>query len=128
MNCIIPKYYLFKRIVDAKIYIDKHFKESLSINQLANISCFSKYHFIKLFREVYGITPKQYLIYKRFNEAKELLKSAESVDNICFKVGYSSTNTFTVHFKSITGLSPTGWRKINCSAPKGSFIPRCFLR
>jgi YesN/AraC family two-component response regulator len=130
----IPKYYLYKRIVKSKIYIDQHFKENMTVDQLAKISCFSTYHFIKLFKEAYDITPKQYLISKRFEAAKKMLAHSDSIFDICCAVGYESPNTFTYQFKKLTGLPPSDFRKKILqkeNKEKGlelSFIPQCFFQ
>ena len=133
MQHAIPKYYLYKRLVQAKIYMDQHFAEPLTVEQLAKISCFSTFHFITLFKEAFDITPRQYLISKRFEEAKKLLKHTDSIFDICCTIGYSSPNTFSYQFKKLTGLSPSDFRKKilqkqSCTkGPGSSFIPQCFF-
>ena len=69
-----PKVYLYRRIVQAKLFIDSHYQESLDLEAIADEAFFSKFHFIRLFKDSYGKTPYQYLTYVRIEKAKGLLK------------------------------------------------------
>ncbi len=69
-----PKIYLYRRIVQAKLYIDKHFDEEIDLDNIADEAYFSKFHFIKLFKSIYQKTPHQYLMIVRLEKAKTLLK------------------------------------------------------
>ena len=74
-----PKIYLYRRIVQAKLFIDKFHSEKIDLNNIADEACFSKYHFIRLFKSIYGKTPNQYLKEARIENAKELIKNGKSV-------------------------------------------------
>ena len=126
----IPKYYLYKRIVESKLYIDRNFSDDLTIEELADISHFSKYHYIKLFRLAYHITPIQYLRKKRFLEAKKLLNSNKTIFDICTEVGYSSPSTFALEFKKYEGVCPSTYKKLSGleKIRDGNHIPGCFFR
>src|ERR1043166_8607079 len=79
-----PKVYLYRRIVQAKLYIDSHFAEPLDLDNIADEAFFSKFHFIRLFSKSYGRTPHQYLTFVRIRQAKVLLKKGASVSDTCF--------------------------------------------
>ena len=65
------KEYLYKRIVKAKMYMDDHFAEKLDLSVIADSASFSKYHFFRLFRDIYGITPLNYLTALRIEKIKK---------------------------------------------------------
>jgi AraC-like DNA-binding protein len=55
------KAYLYMRIVQAKLFIDKYFAGAINLNDITSEAFFSKYHFIRAFKNIYGLTPHQYL-------------------------------------------------------------------
>lgn len=130
-----PKMYLYRRIVQAKCFIDGHFTEPIDLNNISEEAYFSKYHFIRLFKQAYNKTPHQYLISLRIDFAKKLLRQNESsVTEVCFQVSFESLGSFTTLFKNKTGLSPTAYRQQEQTrtlalqqSPLG-FIPGCFAR
>ncbi|MEP7264884.1 MAG: AraC family transcriptional regulator [Bacteroidota bacterium] len=102
-----PKIYLYKRIVQAKLFIDNHYKEVIDLNNISDEAYFSKFHFIRLFKKVYGKTPHQYLIAVRIENAKVLLKKEVSVSEVCYAVGFESISSFSGLFKRIVGKTPS---------------------
>ncbi|HYG50869.1 MAG TPA: AraC family transcriptional regulator [Flavobacteriales bacterium] len=62
-----PKIYLYRRIVDPKLFIDQNYADNIDLNNIADEVYFSKYHFCRQFRKIYGKTPHQYLIRVRIN-------------------------------------------------------------
>ncbi|MGB5818093.1 MAG: AraC family transcriptional regulator [Saonia sp.] len=96
-----PKVYMYKRIVEAQLYIDSHYKENIDLNNISNQANFSKYHFLRLFKNAFGTSPHQYLTDKRISAAKKLLKENHSVSAVCFKVGFESIPSFVTLFKKI---------------------------
>jgi AraC-like DNA-binding protein len=127
-----PKAYLFKRLVQAKLFIDQHFAETLDLNNIADEAIFSKFHFIRLFKSVYGKTPHQYLIYVRIENAKKLLQTGASIAETCDAVGFESTTSFTGLFKKLNGVSPSAYRDSFAQRQEAikndplQFIPNCF--
>src|SRR5262245_747431 len=100
-----PKVYLYRRIVQAKLFIDQHFSEKINLNNIAGEAYFSNFHFIRLFKQAYNKTPHQYLTSVRIEHAKQLLKSKHlSITDVCFEVGFESIGSFTSLFKRSTGL------------------------
>lgn len=128
----LPKIYLYRRIVLAKLFIDKHFSESIDLNDIAGEAFFSKFHFIRLFKMAYGKTPHQHLTHVRIEKAKLLLQSELPVKEVCFSVGFDSESSFTHLFKRITKLTPSLYqqqqllRKMEIAKTPLKFIPCCF--
>ncbi|WP_181785541.1 helix-turn-helix domain-containing protein [Streptomyces phytophilus] len=93
--------------------IRERFFEPLSLDDLAESVRVSKYHFLRVFTRVTGVTPGRFLSAVRLHEAKRLLLSTSlTVADISARVGYSSTGSFTRRFTESVGLSPTQYRKL----------------
>ncbi len=128
-----PKVYLYRRIVQAKLFIDCHYAESIDIKNIANEACFSKFHFIRLFKQIYGKTPHQYLIAVRIEKAQELLRCGKSVSEVCQDIGFDSLSTFSGLFKRKIGLSPATFlvnhQKMTGEKEKTplKFVPNCYI-
>jgi AraC-like DNA-binding protein len=127
-----PKIYLYRRIVQAKLFIDDHFADSINLGDIADEAFFSKFHFIRLFKMTYDKTPHQYLTLVRIEKAKLLLQTNRSIADVCFFVGFDSVSSFTGLFKRITTMTPSIYQQqqlirrneINNAPLK--FIPNCF--
>jgi AraC-like DNA-binding protein len=128
----IPKIYLYRRIVLAKLFIDEHFADPIDLDAIAGEASFSKFHFIRLFKMAYGQTPHQYLTYVRIEKAKLLLQTDSSISDVCFSVGFDGISSFTHLFKRFTRLTPSAYqqqqrlRKQEIVARPLNFIPGCF--
>ena len=127
-----PKIYLYRRVVQAKLFIDDHFAENIDLNNIADEAYFSKFHFIRLFKNIYNKTPHQYLTQVRIEKAKLLLATEISVSDVCFSVGFASMGSFSSLFKRVVGISPSHFqiqeqkRKADIKMRPLSFIPNCF--
>jgi AraC-like DNA-binding protein len=123
---------LYKRIVQAKLFIDKNYAINIDLDNIADEACFSKFHFIRLFKKVYGKTPHQYLIAIRIEKAMLLLSTDCSVSETCYSVGFESLSSFSGLFKRIVGLSPSAYLtqqqniKVQISKVPLNFVPACF--
>src|SRR5438045_5910717 len=106
-----PKIYLYKRIVQAKLFIDAHFSENIDLSNIADEAYFSKFHFIRLFKTIYGKTPHQYLTKVRLENALIFLQKGMPVTNTCFAVGFDSVSSFAGLFKRYTKLSPSTYQQ-----------------
>jgi AraC family transcriptional regulator len=83
----------------------------LSLKDLAKSACMSRFHFDRVFRELTGIRPGQYLTAMRIAHARDMLMTTEeTVSEICFSVGYNSLGTFTRRFTELVGVSPQRMR------------------
>lgn len=98
-------------VIAAKNFIDNNFEKALNLNWLSNQHFTSKYHLLRLFKKYYGQTPKQYLIDKRIEMAKEYLNMGMSVTETCFAVGFESVGSFSTLFKGKAGKSPLAYQK-----------------
>lgn len=128
----LPKIYLYRRIVKAKLFIDFNYRESIDADEIADEACYSKFHFIRTFKSIYGKTPHQHLTAVRIEKAKELLEAEVSVTEACFSVGFDSLASFTGLFKRRTGLTPSEYRRAKLERNRRmlekplSFVPGCF--
>lgn len=98
-------------------YIDGHYKENLSLDQLAEIVHVSKFHMVHAFTEEYGISPINYLLSKRIEEGRTLLRTTDySLAVISRLLGFSSPSYFSQAFKKQEKCSPLEFRKKSRSA------------
>ncbi len=127
-----PKIYLYRRVVQAKLFIDNNLENDINLDAISDEAYFSKFHFIRLFKSIYNKTPHQYLTYVRIEKAKLLLQNDTSVTEVCFAVGFDSASSFTGLFKKYTNLTPSVYqqqfqkRKEQIKAAPLQFIPNCF--
>ena len=132
MTNAYPRQYLYRRVVKAKLYIDEHFSSDIDLSGVANEACFSKFHFARLFREIYGKTPHQYLTHVRVEKAREYLASGDPVAKVCFSVGFDSISSFTGLFKRRVGLTPAAYqideqrRQVEIVETPLKHVPNCF--
>jgi AraC-like DNA-binding protein len=124
---------IYQRIVAAKVYIDDNYHEPIDLELISQQAFLSRFHFHRLFRQVYKKTPHQYLTGKRIDKAKTLLAENKSVNDVCNEVGFESIGSFSVLFKKEIGFAPTYYRNMAwlkkqqaLKQPK-KFIPHCFI-
>ncbi len=106
----------FKTVPDltdsAKSIIEHHFDKEITVIEIAKTLCVDPSHLTRQFSKKFGISPKEYMVNKRMEVAKKLLKETEkSVLEVAFAVGYDDQLYFSRIFKKKEGLSPLGWRK-----------------
>jgi AraC-like DNA-binding protein len=129
-----PQIYLYRRVVQAKLFMDANYHNRIDLHAISNQAHFSRYHFIRLFSKIYGKTPHQYLTAVRIDKAKLLLKTDVPVQQVCFAVGFDSIGSFTGLFKKYTGLTPASYRQqqlqraVEMDAAPLKFIPNCFAQ
>ena len=101
-----------RRIARAIQYIGKNFSEDLSLSDYAAMCAMSKYHFLRTFKEVTGLTPIEYRTRIRIENAKQMLEDGElSVLEIGERIGFSSAAYFSSAFKKEVGISPSKYAK-----------------
>lgn len=99
-------------IKKTKEYIEEHFQEQLTIDNIANFIGFNKNYLCTKFKNEMGITIHQYLILFRIEHAKQLLiNSNSSIENVAFRCGFYNVIYFRTLFKKNTGLTPTIFRE-----------------
>ncbi|AGA80485.1 helix-turn-helix domain-containing protein [Echinicola vietnamensis] len=109
---VYPKVYLYRRIVQAKLFIDIHYADKIDVDNISDEAYFSKFHFIRLFKTIYGKTPHQYLKSVRIEKDQQILKKEGiSVSEVCTAVGFDSFSSFSTLFKRMTGESPSAYSK-----------------
>lgn len=100
-----------RRIGEALRYIEVNAAEELDLDTLAGVAIMSKYHFLRTFRHVVGMTPYQFLLNLRMRRtAVRLATSAAPVSAIAFECGFGDLSTFNARFRKIFGMSPTAFR------------------
>lgn len=103
-----------RRVVEA---MHDNLGDPFTADDMARTAVFSKYHFIRLFRQTTGVTPGRFLAALRIKEAQRLLLATDlSVAEISQRVGYASVGTFSSRFKLSVGLSPSAYREQACSS------------
>lgn len=100
------------RIAKTVLYIRKHLNEAIELEKLAEISCLSKDHFIRLFKKELGTTPLQYINQKKIEKAQLLLITEElAVKEIAFQLAFDYSY-FNRLFKKTTGVTPQEYRRL----------------
>jgi AraC-like DNA-binding protein len=102
---------LYKKIWKAKEFIDRDYKEHLTLDKISETACISRFHFLRIFKQVFNETPHQYISNKRIESAMDLLSNTNrSVTEICNEVGFDSLSSFSWLFKQKLGFSPETFR------------------
>lgn len=98
-------------IATALLFINNHFDQPLTLDDIVDVSGLSKYHFTRIFHNKVHSTPIQYLTKRRINESIKLLKDRTlSIDDIALMVGFSNGNYFIKVFRSFIGVPPGEYR------------------
>lgn len=98
-------------LAKAAAYLENHYTEELSIEELASLAGLSVRHFRRLFQEIYNTSPIQYINSLRIQAAKRLLLSSDlSITDIAMHCGFANGNYFSTRFKQATGQSPYVYR------------------
>jgi AraC family transcriptional regulator len=89
-------------------YIHEHLDAELSLDHLAAVAHLSPYHFARLFKNSTGLPPHQYVIARRVERAKELLRERDRppLAEVATEVGFADQSHFTRHFKRLVGVTP----------------------
>ena len=93
-------------------YIYNNYKDDLSIDEISTEIGFSKFHFIRKFKEVIGIPPKQFITELRVKKAKELLTTTNfTISEIAAQCGFISSKNMNYSFEKIYGIGPREYQK-----------------
>jgi AraC-like DNA-binding protein len=115
-----------ERLCRAREFINERYHEPINLDEMSREACLSRYHFVRRFREEFATTPHQYLIDRRIEKAKELLRHRRmTVTDVCFQVGFESLGSFSTLFRQRVGDAPTSYRQHQREAQ--SKVPTCFL-
>ena len=100
-----------RRLRRARDRMDREYAEPLDVPALAATAFMSTAHFSRRFREAYGETPYSYLMTRRIERAKALLRRGDrSVTDVCFEVGCTSLGSFSARFTALVGQTPSAYR------------------
>ena len=100
-------------LAKAAAYIEHNFTSQISIEKLAEISGYSQRQTVRLFKQIYGMTPSAYISQLRLKRAKEMLGSGStSIAEVSWACGFDDQNYFSRFFRSHTGMTPTEYRNI----------------
>jgi AraC-like DNA-binding protein len=95
----------------ARDRMDREYAQPLDVAALARTALMSTAHFARRFREAYGETPYSYLMTRRIERAKALLRRGDmSVTEVCFEVGCTSLGSFSARFTEVVGETPSTYR------------------
>lgn len=120
---------LLRRLLRAKDRMDGASQEDWPVERLASVSGVSEAHFARSFKQAFGVPPHRYLLTRRIERAKAMLRDTDQpILDIALDTGWSSLGTFGRVFKDITGESPTELRaREQGSAHALDQVPHCFI-
>ena len=95
----------------ARDHIDRAYAQPLDVPAMARTALMSPAHFSRKFRAAYGETPYSYLMTRRIERAKALLRQGRSVTDTCVAVGCTSLGSFSSLFSEIVGMTPSQYRR-----------------
>ncbi len=101
----------------------------VSLSKVAEVACLSPFHFLRSFKQAFGLTPHQFLTRCRVDRAKFLLaRTALPITDICYDAGFLSLGSFTTLFHRVTGQPPRAWRRAHsCGVSENRKIREVFL-
>jgi AraC-like DNA-binding protein len=103
-----------RRLRRARDRMDREYAQPLDVPALARTALMSTAHFSRRFREAYSETPYSYLMTRRIERAKALLRRGDlSVTEVCFAVGCTSLGSFSTRFTELVGETPSAYRARN---------------
>ena len=115
------------RLRRAKDRMDRDFEQPLDVPALARSAAMSTGHFARSFKAAFGESPYSYLMTRRIERAKALLRLGDmSVTDACFAVGCTSLGSFSSRFTELVGETPSAYRARSHSA--AAAIPSCVIK
>jgi transcriptional regulator GlxA family with amidase domain len=120
---------LLRRLLRAKDRMDAASHEQWPVPRLARVSGVSEAHFARSFRQAFGLPPHRYLLTRRLERAKALLRDTDlSITEIAFATGWNSLGTFGRTFRDVTGESPGDLRaREQAASHQLDRVPACVL-
>ena len=111
----------------ARDLMDREYARPLDVPAMARAALMSPAHFSRQFRAAYGETPYGYLMTRRIERAKAMLRRGDrSVTEVCLAVGCTSLGSFSARFTEIVGESPSAYRARDHRA--GATVPACVAK
>jgi transcriptional regulator GlxA family with amidase domain len=120
---------LLRRLLRAKDRMDAASHEAWPVERLADVSGVSMAHFARAFKAAFGVPPHRYLLTRRLERAKALLRDTDMpIIEIAFQTGWNSLGTFGRTFRDVLGVSPSALREREQSLPHAlKPAPACFV-
>jgi AraC-like DNA-binding protein len=124
----------FRRLCRARDLLASDYQSRVMLEHAARQACLSEFHFHRLFRNVFGETPHDFVTRLRMDRARQMLASERTVTEVCFEIGYGSLGTFSSKFRAQFGRSPVEFQRevrriFGYSAPwRVLMVPGCFLQ
>jgi AraC-like DNA-binding protein len=104
---------VFRAMLNAKAHMDAHIMDNLSLEELSKQIGISKYHFLRVFKNTFGISPYQYQKRMRLLQARQELMLGHDILETAIRYGYFNVQSFTKAFKSAFGKTPGVIKKSN---------------
>lgn len=102
-----------RRVLD---FVEDSIHRPFSLYELAGTANLSQFHFARSFKKAMGTTPAQYVLHRRIERAKLLLRGRDPISTVSMDCGFSSQSHFATAFKFATGVTPTEYRRITKTA------------
>jgi AraC-like DNA-binding protein len=102
---------VFRILLDAKAFIDDNLLHNLSLYEITLHAGLSKYHFIRVFKSVFGVSPYQYQKRQQLEYARREIQNGKPISDIAYTLGYADVPTFSKAFKQAFGLPPAQYKK-----------------
>jgi transcriptional regulator GlxA family with amidase domain len=120
---------LLRRLLRAKDRMDAASHEAWPVERLAHVSGVSQAHFARSFKAAFGVPPHRYLLSRRLERAKALLRDTDvPIIEIAFQTGWNSLGTFGRVFRDVLGVSPTALRAQQQGEPHAlEETPACYV-
>lgn len=100
------QYELYKRLHQVRDYIHACFTEEISLETLSKIACLNQFYFLRTFKSYFQVTPYQYLLKLRLQEATDLLLRGNTVSSACAASGFKDISSFCKLYKKQFGITP----------------------
>lgn len=101
-----------RNMQNVKEYLDQHYPEQITLDGLSSVFFINKYYLTRIFKEQFGITITNYLLWVRITHAKQLLRFTDlTIEKIGQECGMKDANYFARTFKKIEGIAPSEYRK-----------------
>ena len=126
---------VFRRLCRAREHLSAHAAEpGAGLDGAARVAGLSRFHFLRLFTQVFGETPHAFRTRRRLERACDLLRDRRdlTVTEVCLEVGFASPGSFSSLFRRHLGRPPADYQRRYWALPHearlGSFVPWCLLR
>ncbi|MGN6104504.1 MAG: helix-turn-helix domain-containing protein, partial [Kofleriaceae bacterium] len=131
----LPPDEVFRRLAPLRVWLLDPPGDAPGQDELARRAGLSRFHFVRRWREAFGVTPHEDLTRLRIARAKALLAGDRaSITEICLEVGFSSLGSFSTLFAERTGCPPSAWRRryvqvtAHVHASWELVVPSCFAQ